>query len=400
MIVWGGFGGGLGSTAGLYDPATNTWSAISSSGAPVSRERHTAVWTGSKMIVWGGWDGANPLGTGGLYDPATNTWTTVTTSGAPEARYWHAAVWTGAKMIVWGGRPAGAGYPSTDTGGIYDPTTNSWAATSTTGAPTGRVFPTAVWARSKMIVWGGNDGDYADTGGAYDPVTGIWSATTTSGAPSGRQYHTAVWTGSRMVVWGGAGVSLATTNTGGAYDPEAETWTSTTLTGAPIARFYHTAVWTGSRMVVWGGRESGSTTAVTNTGGMLGDPDFLGPPTDFHTVAPCRVVDTRGSAGPALAGGSTRSFTVAGGVCGIPATALAVSVNLTAVGAAAAGHLTLYPGDGAGPPLASSVNFSAAQTRANNAIVLLAGDGTGTIRVTNGSAGAVHFVLDVNGYFQ
>jgi hypothetical protein len=47
----------------------------------------------------------------------------------------------------------------------------------------------------------------------------------------------------------------------------------------------------------------------------------------------------------------------------------------------------------------SNVNFSAAQTRGNNAIVFLATDGTGTIKVKNGSAGAVHVVLDVNGYF-
>jgi hypothetical protein len=32
--------------------------------------------------------------------------------------------------------------------------------------------------------------------------------------------------------------------------------------------------------------------------------------------------------------------------------------------------------------------------------VLLATNGTGTIKVKNGSAGTVHFVLDVNGYFQ
>jgi hypothetical protein len=407
MVVWGGFGGGFTSTGGLYDPATNKWSAISTAGAPSAREGHTAVWTGSKMIIWGGSDGAttpNPFGTGGLYDPATNTWATVTTSGAPAARYWHAAVWTGSKMIVWGGRPAGPGNPNTNTGGIYDPATNTWTATGTTGAPTARVFPTAVWARSKMVVWGGNDGNYANTGGAYDPVAGTWSATTTTGAPSGRQYHTAVWTGSRMVVWGGADVSLATTNTGGAYDPVANAWTPTALTGAPIARFYHTAVWTGSRMIVWAGRESGSTTTVTNTGGMLDDPDLLGPPTDFYTVTPCRPVDTRNPDGPAggpiLGAYSIRSFPVTGGECGIPATASAVSVNLTAVGAATVGHLILFPGDAAGPPIASNVNFTAGVTRANNAIVSLSGDGTGTIKVKNGSTGAVHFVLDVNGYFE
>ena len=153
-------------------------------------------------------------------------------------------------------------------------------------------------------------------------------------------------------------------------------------------------------MIVWGGRESGG--SVTNTGGMLEDPDLLGPPTDFYTVTPCRLVDTRNAAsgGPILAGGSIRSFRVTGGTCGVPATALAVSVNLTAVGAAAAGNLTLYAGDAAGPPRASNINFTAGLTRANNAIVALATDGTGTIKVKNGSAGAVHFVLDVNGYFD
>jgi hypothetical protein len=33
-------------------------------------------------------------------------------------------------------------------------------------------------------------------------------------------------------------------------------------------------------------------------------------------------------------------------------------------------------------------------------VVPLAGDGTGTILVKNGAAGAVHFVLDVKGYFR
>jgi hypothetical protein len=398
MVVWGGTGGFSGS-GGRYDPATNTWAGVATAGAPAAREGHTAVWTGSRMIVWGGKlasSGAS-TNTGGLYDPATNTWTTVTTSGAPAARYWHAAVWTGSKMIVWGGT---SGSGSLNTGGIYDPAAKSWTATTTSSAPTARVFPTAVWARSKMVVWGGNDGNYVNTGGAYDPVGDSWVATSTSGAPSGRQYHTAVWTGSRMVVWGGAGVSLATTNTGGAYDPVAKAWTATTLTGAPIARLLHTAVWAASRMIVWGGRESGSTTVVTDTGGILDDPDLLAPAADFHTVTPCRVVDTRGANGPALAAGSTRNFAVSGGACTIPATAVAVSVNLTAVAAGAAGYLTLFPGDGPGPPVASNVNFSAGQTRGNNAIVLLATDGTGTIRVKNGSGGAVHFVLDVNGYFQ
>jgi hypothetical protein len=75
-------------------------------------------------------------------------------------------------------------------------------------------------------------------------------------------------------------------------------------------------------------------------------------------------------------------------------------VNLTAAQAATVGHLILFAGDSLAPPLVSTVNFTAGVNRANNAIVPLARDGTGTIRVKNGSAGPVHFVLDVNGYFQ
>jgi hypothetical protein len=152
------------------------------------------------------------------------------------------------------------------------------------------------------------------------------------------------------------------------------------------------------------------------TAGTASQPAFGGGPTDaflvrfrsdrtdFYTVTPCRVADTRNaigpSGGPALVANSTRIFPVTGGVCGIPSTATAVSVNLTAVQAAAVGYLTLYPGNALSTPLVSSINFSPGHTRANNAVVLLATDGAGTIKVSNGSAGTVHFVLDVNGYFQ
>jgi hypothetical protein len=191
-------------------------------------------------------------------------------------------------------------------------------------------------------------------------------------------------------------------DTGGLYDPATNTWTPTPTGSAPTARADHVAVWTGSRMIVWGGNSRSG--LLYSTGGLYDDPNAFPSPTDFHTVTPCRLADTRDPAGPAggpaLGASSTRGFPVTGGTCGIPSTALAVSVNLTAVQATAPGHLTLFPGDATSSPLASSVNFAAGQTRAGNAIVPLAADGTGTIKVKNGSAGTVHFVLDVNGYFE
>ena len=43
-----------------------------------ARRFHTAVWTGSEMIVWGGYYASYPyrLNTGGRYDPATDNWRT------------------------------------------------------------------------------------------------------------------------------------------------------------------------------------------------------------------------------------------------------------------------------------------------------------------------------------
>ena len=56
------------------------------------------------MIVWGGTpDGIHVLNTGGRYNPSTDTWTAISTTNAPDAREDHTAVWTGSQMIVWGG---------------------------------------------------------------------------------------------------------------------------------------------------------------------------------------------------------------------------------------------------------------------------------------------------------
>jgi hypothetical protein len=37
--------------------------------APAARMNHTAVWTGTEMLIWGGYDGANCLDTIKGYTP-------------------------------------------------------------------------------------------------------------------------------------------------------------------------------------------------------------------------------------------------------------------------------------------------------------------------------------------
>jgi len=256
MIVWGGNGWRLGhlNTGGRYDPATDSWTVTSiGAGVPLERDSHTAVWTGTKMIVWGGYNQhvAGYVNTGGLYDPTTDSWTpTSTGAGVPVERTDHAAVWTGTEMIVWGGSVY------SNTGGRYDPATDSWTPTSTgDGVPAGRDGLTAVWTGAEMVVWGGDSGAAQGTGGRYDPVTDSWAATSTgAGTPSGRKYHTVVWTGTEMIVWGGYNEDTGYQDVGGRYDPALDSWTPpSTGAGVPTTRRDHTAVWTGTEMIVWGG---------------------------------------------------------------------------------------------------------------------------------------------------
>ena len=263
MIVWGGEAvSGYLNSGSRYNPTTDSWTAISTSGVPAARSQHTAVWTGSEMIVWGGVsNGPTYVNTGGRYNPSTNSWTALSTTNAPAGRFRHTAVWTGTQMIIWGGSNPSALF---NTGGRYNPATNSWMMTSTTNAPTPRTDHTAVWTGTKMIVWGGIDGAIYDTGARYDPSTDSWTATNITNAPAARWLHTAVWTGSEMVVWGGRDSNFLYPNTGGRYNPTTDSWTATNTNNAPTGRESPTAVWTGGEMIVWGG---GANVSWFNTGG-------------------------------------------------------------------------------------------------------------------------------------
>src|SRR5262249_29903464 len=68
---------------------------------------------------------------------------------------------------------------------------------------------------------------------------------------------------------------------------------------------------------------------------------------NFYTATPCRVVDTRnvnGSlGGPIMAAGTTRTFPLPSGACGLPVTAGAYSLNVTVVPSGFLGYLTAWP---------------------------------------------------------
>ena len=272
MIIWGGYDGiNMDfNTGGMYQPATDSWTAMSVASAPDVRWLHSTVWTGTEMIVWGGGNFEGYLNTGGRYDPIGDTWIATSMVNVPIERDYHSAVWTGSEMVVWGGRGC-IGNCILNTGGRYDPETDSWAATSTVNAPVARDRHNALWTGNEMIIWGGSDRhNHLHTGGRYDPNTDSWTAIGLTSVPQGRSGHSSIWTGQEMIVWGGVDETCTikggceVTNTGGRYDPGTDSWMATSIVGAPSRRSGQTGVWTGTEMIVWGG---GDTTGLFDTGG-------------------------------------------------------------------------------------------------------------------------------------
>ena len=224
------------------------WSQTTTVNAPVERRDHTATWTGSEMIVLGGRIGAfAETDSGGRYDPVTDTWLATSTDNVTPFSD-HTAVWADGEIIVWGG--------NTNAGARYDLSTDSWQPTNTTGAPAARSGHAAVWTGTEMIVWGGETtgGETLSSGGRYDPSTDTWRSISSVGAPSPRRNMAYAWTGTEFFVWGGiealSGGAILTD--GARYDPATDTWTPLPAVdgvgGSNVA-----AAWTGSEVLVWDG---------------------------------------------------------------------------------------------------------------------------------------------------
>ena len=115
-------------------------------------------------------------------------------------------------------------------------------------------------------------------------------------------------------------------------------------------------------------------------------------------TTPCRVVDTRGPdgtfGGPAMPGDTTRDFPIPSSACGVPATALAYSLNVAVVPAVPLGFLTVYP-TGQARPYVSTLNSLDHRIKSNAAIVPAGTLGAISVYATN----LTHVILDVSGYF-
>lgn len=338
MVVWGGAWRAGNASIWLgdgaaYDPAGDRWRRIAE--APLApRSEAFIAWTGTHVLVWGGQKQGSITGfgdewsDGALYDPAKDTWKPMAQWPLAE-RYGARAVWTGQRLVVWGGASSAGGQdpPPLADGAAYDPGANRW--TKMAGAPlAGRIAPLGgARGDGALFSWGpaaARDGqrEAAADSALYNPGANRWSPAAAAPAPPKRTWcldasgctgvdtgsrvvfagqglawdpagdrwtviaasafadpfleaKAQAWTGSRIVLWGGGTTESpgdrppATVMAGGAaYDPAADRWEA--LPAAPLSpRARAVAVWTGRELIVWGGEADQSHRADFDDGAAL-----------------------------------------------------------------------------------------------------------------------------------
>ena len=120
----------------------------------------------------------------------------------------------------------------------------------------------------------------------------------------------------------------------------------------------------------------------------------------YHPVNPVRLLDTRDSSGSGpLAGGTPRDLVVTGGAAGVPASATAVILTVTALRANSTTDVRVYPtpADASGPPQVSNLNLAPPGIVPN--LVITKVGANGSVRLLN-NAGQVDVIVDLAGWFD
>lgn len=228
-----------------HDRSEGTWDRLPPAPIP-GRTRHTATWTGTEMLIFGGQPDPG-LAHGARYDPTTRQWHPM--APAPiGSRVGHTAVWTGQELIIFEGAPIGqaaAAAAQDIDGAAYDPESDTWRQIAP--APINpRTGHAAVWTGKEMVVFGGSRTlRFGASVALYDPAADTWRMSSESPLDWAFGLVAAVWTGTKVVIWSGTGPADVA-----AYDPEADTWEL--LPGSPVGMRSASALWTGQEMVLLG----------------------------------------------------------------------------------------------------------------------------------------------------
>jgi len=215
----------------------------------VARWRAAGVAMGSSVFVWGGSDSAgNVLDTGAIYDTTTDSWTSIAKdANTPTARVFATAVWTGSVVIVFGGSDASGVIVYKDAA-VYDPGKNVWSAIAP--AAKQRSMALGFWDGTRAVFYGGVNGAFPVAGADRFDLSS-WTSSTMTNDPGAISNFACAWNGDSLLLQGGILAGMRTDKVF-CYTSTTDVWTSPTKN--ITARSNAFGVWDGARFVVWGGR--------------------------------------------------------------------------------------------------------------------------------------------------
>ena len=270
VLVAGGYTGGESptlSSAELYDPTIDSWSATGSLIFP--RYNHTAtLLPNGKVLVTGGLgSGGMPIGFTELYDPVSNSWSM--TGSLLQQRAAHTAtLLTNGKVLVAGGN---AGTLAE----LFDPATGVWSPAG--NMSTARLGHTAtLLPNGKVLVAGGyvnSSNSYFSSAELYDPESNSWSSA--SSMATARMSHTATLTASGNVFVAGGMNGSGVVSSDEIYDLATNFWTvvGTVSASFPYINFTATLLPNGSVLLAGGSSSMLTGEPVSNASMTVYDPD-------------------------------------------------------------------------------------------------------------------------------
>lgn len=213
-------------------------------GGPLNaRMGPSGVWTGSEVIIWGGYHSSGSIGrpetgyprSGAAYTRYGDDWRAIAKAPIP-GRYAHLAGWTGREMIIWGGYTENWRQGTPPVGAAYNPRTDRWRTIAQaplrwgqtrTSTMTDSEWVVAITTKREIVV------------AAYDPAADSWRLLPpVPGAPT--EQNQLVWTDVELVYLNGheemfrlaKGAATWERSIGGSFGPQA-VWTGSELFAVP-----------------------------------------------------------------------------------------------------------------------------------------------------------------------
>jgi N-acetylneuraminic acid mutarotase len=253
LVVGGASGRGLTASAELYDPARGVWTPTGGLHQPRGKHVAALLPDGTVLVAGGQGPNAEPLLSAEIYDPATGTWQVTT-----ETNNIHI---DGTATVLADGRVLLAG-GDTRAAELYLPQSHQWRPAGNM-AVVRRTFTATLLPSGKVLIAGGTNPETSPnttwaTAEVYDPASDSWAATGSMATPRTGQTAIALADGRVLVAGGTAGQTpLASAEM---YDPATGSWTTAGSMHQARAGAAATLLKDGQTLVLGGDAEAGSAT--------------------------------------------------------------------------------------------------------------------------------------------